>query len=293
MDQDTQAILKMVIIPPVGDNSLDHLNIMDLAATVCLPPEHEFLTWNHTHIAKFESFWFLWNGLDMSDHSLQHINGAVHLYFLKIRSTRYFRQQRKSLCPVGLNHPAYMMNQIKEGDTDWAPHMLARLHVAIGVLALACTGATPTFKLKTSRGTSPTTGSDIIGGAVPNMISVGGASVTGSIGSILIGNRMVATLSVLVEKATDEEKNKYPIKKKWFHLGSFGEMRDRLVNGEKVASRSVGDLIVANKPLQFPLSKADNKPLCLAWHTKVMCKTRGRALRIPTTLSTRRMSTSP
>ena len=54
-DQDTQAIIKMVFIPPVGDNSIDHVNMMEPAATICFLIGHTVLIWSHLNIAKFES----------------------------------------------------------------------------------------------------------------------------------------------------------------------------------------------------------------------------------------------
>ena len=51
-DHGTQAILKMVGIPLVGEESLDYLRRLKIAASVYLPAGHAFLAWVQTHIKK-------------------------------------------------------------------------------------------------------------------------------------------------------------------------------------------------------------------------------------------------
>ena len=42
-DHDTHTIMKMNIIPPVGDDSIDRLRRLIIVGSVCLPEEHGFL----------------------------------------------------------------------------------------------------------------------------------------------------------------------------------------------------------------------------------------------------------
>ena len=44
-DHNTQVILKMVVILPVGDDLIDHLRRLKIAVLVCLPAGRGFLAW--------------------------------------------------------------------------------------------------------------------------------------------------------------------------------------------------------------------------------------------------------
>ena len=83
--------MKMNIIPPVGDNSTDHLIRLKIFGSVCLLEGHGFLVWVQKHIAKFNNFRLHWTGLEMQDLSLQHVKGVMHLHYLKLRFSRYFK----------------------------------------------------------------------------------------------------------------------------------------------------------------------------------------------------------
>ena len=61
----TEVILKMVVVPPVGEDSIDHLRRLKIAALVCLPAGHVFLAWVRSHLKKSNSFRFTWGGLEM------------------------------------------------------------------------------------------------------------------------------------------------------------------------------------------------------------------------------------
>lgn len=56
-----------------------------------------------------------------------------------------------------------------------------------------------------------------------------------------------------------------------FHHALFGEIKTRKVGGKIVRSRDVRDKIEAGELPPLPPSKADGKPMCLAWHTKGIC----------------------
>ena len=56
-----------------------------------------------------------------------------------------------------------------------------------------------------------------------------------------------------------------------FHQVLFSEIRSRTVGGKTVKSRDVRDMVKKGELPPLPQSKADGKPICLAWHTKGIC----------------------
>ena len=58
---------------------------------------------------------------------------------------------------------------------------------------------------------------------------------------------------------------------RWFNTGLFGTYRERVVNGKKVTSRSVCEMVGQGTIPRLPVSKVDGEAMCLAWHTKGMC----------------------
>ena len=272
-DRDTQAILKMVVIPPVGHESIDHLKRMEIVATVLLPLGHPFLTWLRTHIKKFGNFSYAWEALLMSDTTFQHAKGIVHLQYVKIRLSRYWREQRRSLVPADLERPEKMLDRIRDQDTAWAPAMSHAARESLGLQALSRMGipawqkANPPPPL-----TAPTAPLTAPGSTVPGLISAGGTRPGGSVGSLSqFGTYSVAQLTQMLKTAKGDPKEKVPTKNMWFRSDLFGEIRDRVVAGKKVASRAVRDMISAKKLPPLPVSKVDGGPMCLAWHTKEMC----------------------
>ena len=271
-DRDTQAILKMVVIPPVGQESIDHLKRMEIVASVLLPPSHPFLDWLRAHIEKFDNFSYAWGSLVMTDPTVQHAKGIVHLQYVKIRLSRYWRTQQKSLTRAALERPEKMMDRIRDQDTAWAPAMSHATRTSLGLQALVRLGTPATWPKANppSVPTAPTAPLTARGPAVPGVINAGGTVPGGSVVSHL-GTYSVAQLTQMLKTAKGGEKEKLPTKNMWFCEGLFGEIRDRVVAGKKVASRAVRDLISAKKLPPLPVSKVDGKPMCLAWHTKEMC----------------------
>ena len=68
-DHYTQVIMKITIIPPVRDKSINHLRRLEIVESVCLLEGHRFLVWLQAHITKFDSFCLHWTGPKMQDES--------------------------------------------------------------------------------------------------------------------------------------------------------------------------------------------------------------------------------
>jgi hypothetical protein len=136
-NHNTQVILKMVVTPPVGDNSINHLRRLDISTSVCLPVGHGFLTWVRTHLSKFNSFHFQWAGLEMQDLTLQHAKGIVYVHYLKIRFSCYFDQQKKTSTLQPLGATDRMISRIRDGNIAWAPLLLFALQTSLRVPLLS------------------------------------------------------------------------------------------------------------------------------------------------------------
>ena len=68
-DADTQALLKVVVNPPLEDESINNLKRMEVVAAVLLPAGHGFLNHLREHIMSFGHYDRKWKSLAMTNAS--------------------------------------------------------------------------------------------------------------------------------------------------------------------------------------------------------------------------------
>ena len=78
-DTDTQALLKIVVNPPLQDESTDNIKRMEVVASVLLPPGHGFLTHIQELIRGFIHYERKWRALPMTNATHQGAKSAYHL----------------------------------------------------------------------------------------------------------------------------------------------------------------------------------------------------------------------
>jgi hypothetical protein len=251
-DADAQALLKIVVNPPLEDESIDNFKRMEVAASVLLPAGHGFLIHLREHITSFTHYERKWRSLAMTNANLQGAKGALHLQFMALRFSKYWRAQRSSPARVTLSDPKELIDLIDMG-RQWEPavsHSLAA-SLKLGVLgrfsrAQARGDWDDDAKTQATQATAASTRSGITG------LTIGNMSLSGTSGKSTVG-----------DGKGKENAN--------FHLVLFGGIKARTVGGKTVKSREVREKIKKGELPPLPPSKADGKPMCLAWHTKGIC----------------------
>ena len=87
---DLQALLKVVVNPPLKEESIDNLKRMEINATVLLPEGHESISHIQDHIDSFENYERKWRNLAMTNGSWKGAKGSYHLQFLALRFSNYW-----------------------------------------------------------------------------------------------------------------------------------------------------------------------------------------------------------
>ena len=241
-DADTQALLKVVVNPPLEDESLDNLLRMEVVGTVLLPPDNGFLVELRKNIKSFENYERHWRNVRMTDPTRQGAKGAYHLQFWGLRWSVYWREQRRSAARIPLGSPKELIDLIDMG-MQWEPAISASLAAS---LKLSSLGRFSKDKMgmdddAKTLATIATTRSALTG------LTIGTGLITGTVG----------------DGKGKENAN--------FHQVLFGDIKLRTVAGKTVKSRDVRDKIRKGELPPLPPSKADGQPMCLAWHTKGIC----------------------
>ena len=249
-DADAQALLKVVVNPPLEDESIDNLKRMEVVASVLLPAGHGFLTHLRDHIKIFSGYNRKWKQLAMTNAAQQGAKGVIHIYFVALRLSKYWRAQRGSPARVALGDPGELIDLIKMGK-QWEPTMSHSFMAALKIDVLgrfSRTQARPDLdddaKTLATQATLASTRSGITGLTIGDMSILSGKSTVG-------------------DGKGKENAN--------FHQVLFGEIKARTVGGKTVKSRDVRDMVRKGELPPLPQSKADGKPMCLAWHTKGIC----------------------
>ena len=244
-DADAQALLKVVVNPPLEDESIDNLKRMEVVASVLLPAGHGFLTHLRDHIKIFSNYERKWKQLAMTDAARQGAKGVLHLYFMALRLSKYWRAQRGSPARVAIGDPGELIDLIKMGQ-QWEPTMS---HSFMAALKIDVLGRFSQTKAR------PDLDDDAKTLATQATLASTRSGITGL--TILSGTSTVG------DGKGKENAN--------FHQVLFGEIKARTVGGKTVKSRDVRDRVRKGELPPLPKSKADGNPMCLAWHTKGIC----------------------
>ena len=250
-DADVQTLLRLVVKPPLEDESIDNLKRMEIVASVLLPEGHGFLTHLRQHIKRFSDYERQWRTLAITNASHQGAKGVYHLQFLALRFSKYWRDQRLSPARVVLDSPEELFTLIELGKA-WEPKISSSLALALKLGALGRFGHPGVGQPKAAEDDAMT-------------LATAASSNTGlTIGNFqsLMGTAAASGSTVGGSKGKDNIK---------FHHALFGEIKGRMVNGKTVKSRDVREKIKKGELPPLPPSKADGNPMCLAWHTKGIC----------------------
>jgi hypothetical protein len=248
-DADAQVLLKIVVNPPLEDESIDNLKRMEVIASVLLPPGHEFLTHIREHIKGFDHYERRWRTLPMTNAALQGAKGAYHLQFEALRFSKFWKAQKKSAARVLLTDPDELIDLIDMGK-QWEPSISHSLATALKLTTLGRFG-----KVQLKAGLDDDAKTLATQCTAPTLLS-----------GLTIDTRSTATGADTSTGSTNKGKENTA-----FHQGLFGLIKTQTVGGKTVKSREVREKIKKGELPPLPPSKVDGAPMCLAWHTKGIC----------------------
>ena len=248
-DSDTQALLKIVVNPPMEDESIDNIKRMEVVASILLPPGHVFLIHLRDHIQGFNQYEQNWRTLPMTNATLQGAKGAYHLQFEALRFSKYWKSQKRSAVRVSLEDPDELINLIDMGK-QWEPSISHSLATSLKLSTLGrLSKVQPPAGLNDDAKTLATqlTNRSLLTGLTIDTPDTAARTDASTVG-------------------TNKGKENAA-----FHHVLFGAIKTRTVGGKTVKSRDVREKIRKGELPQLPPSKADGAPMCLAWHTKGIC----------------------
>ena len=243
-DADTQALLKIVVNPPLEDESIDNIKRMEVVASVLLPPGHGFLTHIREHIKGFDHCERKWRKLPMTNAALQGAKGAYHLQFEALRFSKCWKAQKRSAARVSLDDPDELIDLIDMGK-QWEPAISHGLATSLKLSALGRFG-------KAQSQASLDDDAKML--------------ATQATASTLLSGLTIDSLTDASTTGTNKGKENTA-----FHQALFGLIKTRTVGGKTVKSRDVREKIKKGELPPLPPSKVDGAPMCLAWHTKGIC----------------------
>ena len=168
---------------------------------------------------------------------------------MALRLSKYWREQRRSPARIVLNDPDELIDLI-DMRQQWEPAISSGLAASLKLGVLGRFGRDQTrIDLDDDAKTQAT------------LATI--ASTRSGITGLTIGDMSLLGKSTVGDSKGKENEN--------FHQVLFGEIKARTVGGKTVKSRDVRDKLRKGDLPPLPASKADGKPMCLAWHTKGIC----------------------
>lgn len=264
---DAKEILKLAVNLPSENKSGEVLKRVEILCSVLLPPLHPFHSYIRQHLAEFENFFGHWEAHEISPSSLQPAKGVLHLQWLSLRLSQYWRDQSMSALPLFLPNPRDLFTRIQNSE-PWVPVISSTLRLNLKLDTFCRMTHRPAFasapvddSTLVSGMTSPTTGTASTM-AFNDLLR----QLAGSRGGA--GGSLGGTLSIPSVIPTPSQGSVHNPK---FNEGLFGDIKVRKVNGKPVKSRDIRTKINRGETPELPPSKVDQQPMCLAWHTKGMC----------------------
>lgn len=267
---DAEKVIKLNIRPPLENEGLVYLQRAELLYTVLLPPNHPALLYLRELIKKLDSYSSKWKTLQTTDKSLQLAKDVLMLQNIALRLSRYWKAQ--SMSDSSMAHLLPSANDILECialSTPWEPHLSQTLRHSLKITELCRVGMTtpPSSGRGQARDDmSVLTDTSILGQYIQHHLAAArsaGGSVAGAGGASGGGGgnqNNGGGNSTNTTVANDS-----------FNASIFGEYERRQVNGRPIKCREVRYKISRGELPGLPVSKIDQQPMCLAWHTKKIC----------------------
>lgn len=248
---DAAALLALDINPPLEDKSVDNVRRMDVLCQVLLPAAHPFRIYVRKHLDELVSYMPKWEQMEMSHPALQPAKGVMHLQYLALRVSRYWKEQSVSLLPVTLPDPKELFTDISYS-RPWEPSMSSSLRSKLRLATVGQGGGGSIPGLTDSSDQSSMSGiTQATLEAFMRQFGGSGGGGTGGSGTGGGGGR----------EGTNRQ----------FNEVLFGEYRNRRVDGKPVRARDLRQKVTDGELPEFPTSIYCSTPMCPAWHIKGMC----------------------
>lgn len=265
---DAEKVIQLIIRPPMENEGLIYLKRIELLYTVLLPANHPALIYIRKLIKALDSYSSKWKTVSTSDSSLQLAKDVLLLQNISLRLSRYWKAQSMSDSSMAALLPS--ANEIIECialSTPWEPRLSQTLRRNLKITELCRIGMTaPSSSGHARDDMSVLTDSSILGQYIQHQLAAaraagGGGGAAGGSGGGGGGNSNTGGGNSISTTVTNDS----------FNASIFGEYERRQVNGRPVKCREVRYKISRGELPGLPLSKIDQSPMCLAWHTKKMC----------------------
>ena len=269
---DAKKIVDLTINIPLENKSLSNLKRAELLYAVLLPANHPALTFLQAHIAAMDDYSDKWEVVETDDPKRQAAKAIYHLQYLSLHLSRFWKKQAMTNTPVGtLPSPTALIEKIDMSE-PWQPKLSTSFERSLKIpelcrLAASSSGGQGTARTMglTADDMSAITNAEgtVLSRFLQSLNAAGGnASVPGTIG----GGTTPASGG-----GGGTGNNNATSTNPTFSEVLFGQYKNRMVNGRPVKCRDLRNKISRGELPELPLSKVDNAPMCLAWHTKGMC----------------------
>ena len=237
---DAQSILKMKVNLPGADDSVRCILCMQAFFHAVLPVGHPITSFLAKHYRVMKAFDPGWAHHETSNPLLRPLKGVLHLQWLSLRLTQYFKSLDRTVGPVPCPDPLDIVNKVQIQE-KWEPNLSTTFYDRYGLRSFLRFHSG--FK---DDGTAATDMSSLSGGTSLGTGTRNGPPTGGSEDT----------------KATNTQ-----LDNTHFNNALFGTYKSTSVKSavlrKKVAAGTIGPL---------PMSKVDSTmPMCLAWHTKGLC----------------------
>ena len=239
---DAETIMKMKINLPDEEGSLRCVRRAEAVFRAVLPIGHPATSFISQHYRAMKAYDPGWRNHVTSNPLTRPLKGILHLHWLSLRLTQYFRKQGRSATPVACPDPLDILDKLQMQE-KWEP-LLSETFISRYNIRSLLQLEKPSFRKFEDNATVATEMSSLSGS-----LGTMGLGTTGTRGSTTSTNVRVDNTH-FNESLFDDYKRS---------TKKSAELRKRIKNGELKA---------------LPPSKVDsNIPMCLAWHTKGQCNT--------------------
>ena len=138
-DADATSLLKLEVNLPAENKSIDNIRRMDALCSLLLPANHPFAKYISDHLAGLEAYFPRWELMEVSEPRLQPAKGVLHLQYLALRCSHYWKEQSTRTTAVALPDPKELFMEAAY-KRAWEPNLSVTLRAKLNLSTLPLLG---------------------------------------------------------------------------------------------------------------------------------------------------------